>query len=342
MTEKVGRNEDCPCGSGKKYKKCCLKVAEVEQVEKLPYQQMLDLEQKIVPKLVQFADKTFGEDALDDAWNVFVDDGDEQPFENEDPINVVFVPWFLYSWNLEGPHERRKPTAPLHETVVEAYLKAKPNLGMEEKRYLQAVNRRPFSLMEVKDVAPGKSITLYDFFLDKTYLVTEKLEQTGLKVGEIVLAAVFWPIQESETLLMSLGPYTIAAEQRPKVLEYRKDILTSNQVQSIDEDLLFEEQLNVFAYYFDLIDDEKEEETLDGADLTLKAEVRDLFQGHWCEWIDLAQAELGGQTPRQAVGTPEGKAIVEKQLIEFAVSTEKRPGNLANPDIVKLRKELGI
>jgi uncharacterized protein YecA (UPF0149 family) len=22
-TPKVGRNEDCPCGSGKKYKKCC-------------------------------------------------------------------------------------------------------------------------------------------------------------------------------------------------------------------------------------------------------------------------------------------------------------------------------
>ena len=24
-SNKVGRNEDCPCGSGKKYKKCCLK-----------------------------------------------------------------------------------------------------------------------------------------------------------------------------------------------------------------------------------------------------------------------------------------------------------------------------
>jgi PBP1b-binding outer membrane lipoprotein LpoB len=24
MTKKIGRNEPCPCGSGKKYKKCCL------------------------------------------------------------------------------------------------------------------------------------------------------------------------------------------------------------------------------------------------------------------------------------------------------------------------------
>jgi uncharacterized protein YecA (UPF0149 family) len=26
-TRKVGRNEPCPCGSGKKYKKCCGKAA---------------------------------------------------------------------------------------------------------------------------------------------------------------------------------------------------------------------------------------------------------------------------------------------------------------------------
>jgi uncharacterized protein len=25
MTEKAGRNDPCPCGSGKKYKQCCLK-----------------------------------------------------------------------------------------------------------------------------------------------------------------------------------------------------------------------------------------------------------------------------------------------------------------------------
>jgi len=25
MVKKIGRNDPCPCGSGKKYKKCCLK-----------------------------------------------------------------------------------------------------------------------------------------------------------------------------------------------------------------------------------------------------------------------------------------------------------------------------
>jgi len=30
---KVGRNENCPCGSGKKYKNCCLKKKEAQDLE---------------------------------------------------------------------------------------------------------------------------------------------------------------------------------------------------------------------------------------------------------------------------------------------------------------------
>ncbi len=31
MLEKVGRNDPCPCGSGKKYKNCCLKNEQQQQ-----------------------------------------------------------------------------------------------------------------------------------------------------------------------------------------------------------------------------------------------------------------------------------------------------------------------
>ena len=32
--EKIGRNDDCPCGSGLKYKKCCLEIAKVHDLER--------------------------------------------------------------------------------------------------------------------------------------------------------------------------------------------------------------------------------------------------------------------------------------------------------------------
>ena len=34
IMSKVGRNAPCPCGSGKKYKKCCLSKDEAAQLEK--------------------------------------------------------------------------------------------------------------------------------------------------------------------------------------------------------------------------------------------------------------------------------------------------------------------
>lgn len=30
---KIGRNDECPCGSGKKYKNCCLKTGKYEELE---------------------------------------------------------------------------------------------------------------------------------------------------------------------------------------------------------------------------------------------------------------------------------------------------------------------
>lgn len=35
MTEKVGRNDPCPCGSGKKYKSCCLMKQEQKKTSTL-------------------------------------------------------------------------------------------------------------------------------------------------------------------------------------------------------------------------------------------------------------------------------------------------------------------
>ena len=55
---KIGRNEPCPCGSGKKYKKCCLKPAtptvEPEKVNPVPRYTYTDLDKlsNQVPKLI--------------------------------------------------------------------------------------------------------------------------------------------------------------------------------------------------------------------------------------------------------------------------------------------------
>ena len=46
MSDKIGRNDSCPCGSGKKYKKCCLakdREEKKEITEKMQSMQMMSM-----------------------------------------------------------------------------------------------------------------------------------------------------------------------------------------------------------------------------------------------------------------------------------------------------------
>ena len=60
MEKKVGRNDPCPCGSGKKYKQCCLKLppkpkfkAVVLSGEKQARKEMPDLLERTFGKAIE-------------------------------------------------------------------------------------------------------------------------------------------------------------------------------------------------------------------------------------------------------------------------------------------------
>lgn len=40
---KIGRNDPCPCGSGKKYKKCCLNKSEIEFLAEAAFDAQMSL-----------------------------------------------------------------------------------------------------------------------------------------------------------------------------------------------------------------------------------------------------------------------------------------------------------
>ena len=74
--DKTGRNEPCPCGSGKKYKKCCLPMHEADERQRLAEQQA-DREQRarevratIARELASFEDEI---DELTAASNAVID-----------------------------------------------------------------------------------------------------------------------------------------------------------------------------------------------------------------------------------------------------------------------------
>jgi tetratricopeptide (TPR) repeat protein len=70
---KIGRNEPCPCGSGKKYKKCCLPVPQLSNQGGVIYTDLDDLSNQ-VPDLIE--QKKFAE--AEDVCNRLIEQYPEQ------------------------------------------------------------------------------------------------------------------------------------------------------------------------------------------------------------------------------------------------------------------------
>lgn len=56
---KVGRNDPCPCGSGKKYKKCCMKKDNVIELNKIREERFYDQKEELVGRIIQYLDNKF-------------------------------------------------------------------------------------------------------------------------------------------------------------------------------------------------------------------------------------------------------------------------------------------
>src|SRR4051794_30669657 len=103
MADKVGPNSPCPCGSGKKHKRCHGK-AEVDTTSPAARaMQFHSLDERCVAELLRFARRW-----LRHCWSPF------EVYEGElgaDPENVqLFGPWAVYCYAPEG------------RTVVSRYL----------------------------------------------------------------------------------------------------------------------------------------------------------------------------------------------------------------------------
>jgi hypothetical protein len=85
-----GRNDPCPCGSGRKYKHCCLRSAEV--VDLLAVRLRSD-EGRVMPALLEFTASFYGPSLLEEARDRFFDSPDYDP--EADLTDALFSQLFI-------------------------------------------------------------------------------------------------------------------------------------------------------------------------------------------------------------------------------------------------------
>lgn len=88
---KTGRNDPCPCGSGKKYKQCCLQAQQPQQTEDFLWHQIRRAINGLPEKLLKFSQNHWGSDALLEAWGDFTL-WNEEEFSPDTPHMQLFSP----------------------------------------------------------------------------------------------------------------------------------------------------------------------------------------------------------------------------------------------------------
>jgi SEC-C motif len=138
---KLGRNEPCPCGSGKKYKHCCLNAPAVPPAAPadLTWRRLRALLDGFPTEMLRFTVGVYGPSALHEAWHAFTRD-DDLEFDPETPLMQLFMPWFFNSWT-PNPFATAVVNKSLHHVVpTQAYLAAKERrLDPLLRRYLESL-----------------------------------------------------------------------------------------------------------------------------------------------------------------------------------------------------------
>ena len=180
---KVGRNEPCPCGSGRKYKKCHLEADEAERALERETARDHDLDAELARELGAYAMVRFGLE-----WRRFTQDFDE-PAETLQ----LAVPWSLYHYRVQG------------QTVLEGYLAEHGRrLSRSERGWLAAQQAAWLSVWEVIAVEPGKTLTLRDLLTHEERCVREVRGSQTVVVRDALLGRVV--DHEGASLLCAAHP----------------------------------------------------------------------------------------------------------------------------------------
>lgn len=189
---KPGRNQPCPCGSGKKYKQCCL-VAERDSqpasVTNLNWPRMRKADERLAAVLLDYMLVDYGAEAVMEAWDEFTL-WNEVPFEPAvcPDIDTVFMPWMLYCWEPEFREER--PGYP-DICIAEHFLKNQSGqISAYERRFLQAALGNSLRFFQIIEVNAGNGLLLRDLFLQTEVFVSDRSATETAYPGGVLFARV--------------------------------------------------------------------------------------------------------------------------------------------------------
>ncbi len=250
---KTGRNDPCPCGSGKKYKHCCL-AKEAKPSQSLYYLRLSEAHDRLVNRFIPYATLTFGKGAVLAAMHEFLlwpEHGDEIDEGVFGRIGPLFWPWFLFNWEYDSSSSEIKLPGPEGRTVAELYAEQHgKRLDPLERKLIESINRKPYTFFEVEHVDRGKGMRMKDVFQGSSIEVQERSGTEYVEPGDLVFGRAV--SVDGVGMIMGLGPTIIPPGRKPEVIRLRAELRKG--LSSVTDDTLFEWDVEIRDLYFHIED----------------------------------------------------------------------------------------
>lgn len=300
--EKIGRNEPCPCGSGKKYKKCCLakeqEIASRRRTEANVAGTVLDWLAARYPEGIRDAVQQGFYQGLKSTEREVLS-ADANPYH--ELLNVNLGEWLMTDARIRIVEEDR----PVREVLLGA---DGPELTDTARKWLANLGEFPLSIYEVRRVEPGVGILLADLVLpDETEVwVSEKVASNSFLRWDTLAARL---VRREDEWILSGAVYPFERENAKACLakitrKVKKEERGSESSRETIGDAIRKDWLKSIVAV--------QTSTAEAAS------VEDEPTTHECrdsdDWVNASLEALGGKSPAECVKSAAGRRSVTELL----------------------------
>jgi len=255
-----GRNDPCPCGSGKKFKKCCKPKQNTSWDGDASWLKIRRTEGELVNRLIKHGQRFFGPQALQEAWDEFTI-WNEWPLDPESDLEPAFLPWFLFNWIPDnedlalnfyekwGDDCRDQPPQFPESSIARHYLENRSfEIDGFQRKFIEEACSQQYSFFMVKDVVPGESLALRDMMQQVDVEVHERTASQILSKGSILFGRII--TIDNDTVFLGLSGLTIPPQFFSDVVDFRKSITRNHP--NINPKMLWDFDLELRRFFLDL------------------------------------------------------------------------------------------
>jgi SEC-C motif len=212
---RLGRNEPCPCGSGKKFKKCCessggagagytradreVALAALDELLSGPGWERLEA------------------DAEAEFWGEL--DPEETALADNETLELmseqVFDWWFFFDYE----HEPGR-------YVVDALLKLTPSLPRGARSFLELARATTLRVYQVTEVRPGVGMVLRDAVTGRETRVGERLGSQQMRRWDVIATRIM-PAGSTGDPVLDGGVLPIAMDRAEPLIEWLRSVVES-------------------------------------------------------------------------------------------------------------------